>query len=139
MKLTFEQLKAVTTGAAEVFEENGQVRFHRFTREQNDLYRNTVKWFDPDGEGSRKEFHERSLSTAGVKLSFRTNSAALTLKTEVTRGTTATFFAFDLCVDGVRVDSLDNYSNAPLPEPYTEGVYPLGRFEKTFDLGEGDK
>lgn len=139
MKMTLEQLRSVTTGAADVFSDNGQVHFRRFTREQDELYRKTVKWFDPDGENSNAEFLSRSRATAGVKLSFRTNSTCLKLGVTATRGTIPTFFAFDICVDGNYKDSLDNYSNAPLPEPYPDGKYPLGHFEKTFDLGAGEK
>ena len=139
MKLTFDQIRSITTGAADVMEENGQIHFYRFTRQQDQLYRDTVKWFDPDGEASDAEFHRRSRSTAGIKLSFYTNSISLGLKAETTRGTPRTFFAFDVCVDGVCVGSMDNYSHEPLPDPYPDGEYALGHFEKTFDLGAGDK
>ena len=39
MKLTLEQIKSVTLGAVDVWEENGLVCFCRFSKEQMEMYR----------------------------------------------------------------------------------------------------
>ena len=39
MKLTFEQIKEITTGAVDFQQENGQVLLNRFTRAQQELYK----------------------------------------------------------------------------------------------------
>ena len=41
MKLNLEQIKAIATGAVRAEEANGAVRLYRFTKEQEEIYRQT--------------------------------------------------------------------------------------------------
>ena len=68
MKLTLEQIKAAARGVAYVTEEDGCVRLHRFTAQQEELYRQV-----------KDEHYDRTFATAGVILEFDTNSENLNL------------------------------------------------------------
>lgn len=130
MKLDLAQLKAITTGAVSITQEEDGFHLRRFTPEQQEMYL-TIS----------PNFHMKSFATSGVKLRFRTDSKNLFLKTFTTPGSSRAFFAFDVFVNGKMIDSLCNYVREELPQDYTDTsiVYPLGAFEKNFDLGEGDK
>jgi len=126
MKLTFEQIRSVVCGAAYITEEPDGIHFHRFTRAQEEYYR-------PTG------FYDKVFSTAGIRLSFRTNSRTLSLKVCTSPGSSRTYYAHDLLVDTVLTDSLSNYEERVLPQVYTGVKLPLGQAEKTFELEEGVK
>ena len=123
MQLTFEQIKAITTGAVDIEQEETGIRFYRFNREQRDLYQPRVRLLA-----------EKMLSSAGIQLSFRTDSSTLFLRTTVSKGSGSDHFSFDLFVDGVHTDSLDNFSHGTDSDSYA-----LGTYEKTFTLGPGEK
>ena len=80
MKLTFEQIQSAARGVAYVSEENGLVRFHRFTPEQEELYSHCSA-----------EFYAKAFATAGVVLEFDTDSENLTLSVVVAKGSRYTF------------------------------------------------
>ena len=63
---------------------------------------------------------------------FNTNSTKLFLKTTVARGSSRSYFSFDVFVNGKLYDALDNYSHLNLPLDYTEEVYQSGEFSKEF-------
>ncbi len=129
MQLTFEQLESVTQGAVRLSQTGGAVRFHRFTREQEELYRRT-------DEG----FYLKTSCTAGIRLEFRTDSAWLELDADVCKATPSrTYFSFDVFSDGSFSGSMDNFAGLDPSGEYVFGAYELGRFGKRFDLGEGDK
>ena len=119
MKLTLEQLQAITTGAVALEQEEKGIRFFRFNQEQRELRQPRVTY--PA---------EKMYSTAGIQFFFRTNSRSLYLRTTVEKGSASDHFSFDLFVNGAHIDSLDNLSQ--------EG-HPLGTYEKTFRLGAGTK
>ena len=83
MKLDLNTLRAVTLGAARIDEDDTGFHFHRFTKEQEELYKTT-------------SFADKILCTAGVKLCFRTTSRRLYIKTNVRKASTRSFFAFDI-------------------------------------------
>lgn len=125
MKLTLEQIRSVTCGAASVEQEEDEVHFYRFTPEQMELYRLRSC-----------ELYRKTLATAGVRLRFRTDSSFLTLQGEVFEyGGNRRYYAIDVCVDGKLVDTLNNFDNVQLPLDYTETVLPVGEFGKTVQLG----
>ena len=128
MKLTEEQLRAVALGAVRMPIEDGNLRFYRFSEAEDAFYneRNT-------------SFHDRSLCCAGVKLLFKTNSETLGLVAETEKRSSRTYFSFDVTVNGAYLGSLSNFSEETLPVDYTVENYPLGRFEKEFSLGAGEK
>ena len=128
MKLTTEQIISIVCGAVRTCEEDGLVRLFRFTEEQEALYK-TVS----------PEFYAKSLSSAGMRLSFRTDSQQLFLKVVTGQGSSRSFFSYDVFVNGEAVGYLDNYSRAPMTEDYTKATFPLGEFSETFALGDGTK
>ena len=134
MKLTTDQIRSIALGAARIVEERGRPRFFRFTPSEDALY------IARDASLGRP-FHDRALCSAGVKLLFKTNSPMLSLFAEVPKPSSRTFFAFDVAVNGRYLGSLSNFNEHAMPAGYTsaEMPFPLGRFEKEFSLGEGEK
>ena len=128
MKLSFNQIKELVTGAVRVEEENGSVRLYRFTKEQEELYKLT-----------NQDFYNKTFSTAGIRLLFKTDSKNLFLKVITSRSTSRTYFSFDVFVDGKSVGCMDNFSDAQLPQDYTKADLPIGEASKSFWLGEGVK
>ena len=128
MKLKFDQIKEIITGAVRVTEKNGAVELYRLTEEQEELYRATNFFF-----------YNRSFSSAGIKLLFRTDSKTLFLKLTTARALDRQYFSVDILVDGEVVGYLDNFSDISLPQNYTQTEFPLGEFSKEFQLGNGIK
>lgn len=128
MQLTYEQIKNITCGAVQVIQMPEGVRFHRFTQAQRDMY-----------EVKNKEFFLKAHATAGVKLSFRTDSRLLGLKVLTAVTCSRKYFSFDVLVDGMPVGYLDNYSHLDIPKDYSVEEFAFGEYEKEFALGEGTK
>ena len=128
MKLSSEQIKAITLGAARVEETENGTEFFRFTERQEELYKKRSA-----------DYYMKSFSTSGIRLSFTTDSKTLTLKTTVSGGSSRRYFAFDLIIDGKKADTLQNFEEASLPLPYPPADLPLGEFSKIFNLGCGKK
>lgn len=128
MELGFDKIKEIVTGGVRIEEENGSIKLYRFTKEQEELYRVTSQ-----------EFYGKSLSAAGIKLSFQTDSKSLSLKLTTAQGSSRKYFSVDVVVDGKPLGYLDNFSDVALPADYTKLEFPLGTFEKSFSLGEGIK
>ena len=138
MKLRLEQICAITKGAQRV-EDNGRICFHRFTQEQEELYLHEKPW----------HYYE-VFYTAGVRLQFKTDSRKLYIRLFPSRRieerqenmkdcVSGSYFALDVAVNGEYLDSLDNFSHAPLPEGYAEAAFETKVCEKSFSLGEGEK
>lgn len=128
MKLTVEQIRDITCGAVSVEETEGGVCFHRFTQRQRDMYQ--VKSAD---------FYNKCFATAGIKLSFRTDSAKLRLHALVKKMCTRTYCSFDVFVNDKLLGSMDNYTGLEIPKDYSVMPFALGEMEKSFDLGAGEK
>jgi len=126
MLLTFDQIKKITCGAVNITQEPEGIVFHRFTQEQYDLYekKNTV-------------FFRKAKGTAGVKLSFRTDSKNLGLKLTM-KHIFRQYLALDVYVNDILIGSINNYSHQKMPEEYASIKLPLGDFEGQFSLGEGE-
>lgn len=134
MKLCYETIKAITCGAVRILEEDGGLRFWRFTEHQEYLYtlpRPVI--------GKIKNYRPTSITSAGVRLAFQTDSPSLFLKADVKKGCPRTFFSFDVVVDGKLLGSMDNFGDTPFPQGEPKTPYPLGLFEKEFALGAGTK
>lgn len=134
MKLCYETIKAITCGAVRIEEEEGGLRFWRFTEHQEYLYtlpRPVI--------GKIKNYRPTSITSAGVRMAFKTDSPSLYLKADVKKGCPRTFFSFDVMVDGKLLGSMDNFGDKPFPQGEPKTPYPLGLFEKEFALGEGEK
>ena len=128
MKLTFEQVKAITTGAVSIDKEDGGIRFYRFNQEQRSLYQRRVRYLE-----------EKLRSTAGIQLFFQTDSSSLFLRTTVSKGSATNHFSFDLFVNGKHIDSLENYLQPASEESDGKAFYAMGTYEKSFSLGPGTK
>ena len=118
MKLTFEQLQASARGVAYVTEEAGLVRFHRFTRAQEELYSHCSD-----------EFYAKAFATAGVILEFHTDSENLALSVVVAKGSSKPFFVHSIFVDDQPVGQLEGQLNPP-ELTHAEGRWQLGKGQK---------
>lgn len=128
MQLSYEQIKAVTWGATYFTEEPDGITFNRFTREQHLMY-----------EKKDIGFYDKSLTSSGIRLCFRTDSQYLYLKSTVKNSRSRTYFSFDVFADDKLVGYLDNFSDREIPRDYSEINFPCGVFEKRFELGKGMK
>ena len=127
MKLCVEKLRKITLGSVEIEETEKGISFHRFSKIQREMYK--VRSAD---------FYKKVFAPSGVKLSFRTDSEFLFVKGEACPSSSRKYYSLDLFIDGEKKDSFDNFSQET-EAPSTTGEYPLGCFEKHFDLGEGVK
>ena len=129
MELTYEKICAITCGASSVKKENDGIRFYRFTEEQMELYRQ----YDAS-------FYNKTKSTAGVRLRFRTNSESLQLQASLTpQKGSRRYYGFDVFVDGKLLTTLCNFDADQLPQDYTETELPVGEINETVALGAGEK
>ena len=128
MKLNFEQIKAISTGAVRFEEDENGVRLYRFTKQQEQLYKET-----------NIEFYNRSQSTAGVKFAFKTNSKSLRIKTKIVSRYCRRYFSFDVFVNGEVKGYLDNFPADVCMDTYIKTKLLSEQFEKEFDLGDGVK
>ncbi|MBR5505247.1 MAG: SGNH/GDSL hydrolase family protein [Clostridia bacterium] len=128
MKLSFDQVKEITTGAVNFQEENTMLLLKRFTQEQEMLYKET-----------NQDFYDKTFYTSGIKFLFKTDSKNLFLKLKTMNCSTRKYFSVDVFVDGNPIGYIDNFSNIELPQDYTQMELPLGDFSKKFQLGEGEK
>ena len=116
MNLTVEQIRSIAMGAARVEDQDGVIRLYRFTKEQEEFYKERSQ-----------DFYQKSFATSGIRLDFTTNSRTLEMDVEVESGSSRKFFNFDIYRNGEQIGQLGSE---------TENN---GRFSGSFDLGEGDK
>ncbi len=128
MKLNYEQIKGITTGAEIIEESREGFCFSRFTEEQNVLYKNRDE-----------DCYLRSLSTAGIKLCFKTDSQALFMRVKTSPGSSRKYFSVDVFVNDESVGSINNFSSCTMPKKYVATELALGEYEKTFELWSGMK
>lgn len=128
MKLTFDQIKAIVTGAVRVYEEGDAVCFDRFTPYQREVFTEY-----------NEQFYEKTFSCAGMRLRFRTDSSTLYLRASMEHARARTCFCLEVAVNGQIIDSWDNFSHLPDDESFLERAYPMGPMEKYVELGEGEK
>ena len=128
MKLNFSQICDITLGSVYTEEQDGMAVFHRFTKEQEEIYKETSS-----------DYYKKSLSTSGVKLSFKTDSRNMFLKIDAVSGSSRKYFSVDVFVNGEPIGFIDNFTGTELPLNYTKIELPLGEYSKNFDLGEGTK
>lgn len=117
MKLQAEQLRAIAQGVDRITEDGSGFRFHRFTEEQEALYR----------ENSPNDFYIKACATSGVNLAFRTDSRTLSLLVRNLRASSRSFGFVDLEVDGELCAHIGSAENG------------IGLFGGSYELGEGMK
>ena len=126
MKLSFEQICAVTHGAAQFLKEADGIRLRRLTEEQLAAF-----YAENPSVGN---------TCAGIKLVFRTDSRHLGLKFFIEVGAYWwPLVSCDVVADGKTVGYLDNFSHIENFVPKFEEDLPLGEFSKEIDLGPGEK
>lgn len=128
MNLNLSQIREITLGAVRVEKIENDIHFYRFTVQQEELYKNR----DDD-------LYAKTFATSGVQIRFKTDSQSLFLKTEVSKASSRSYFAFDVFADGKKIGSLDNFSDVRLPQDYTKLSFRYGEFSKKFELGVGEK
>lgn len=129
MRLSLSDFKKITLGAQHISESCGKITFHRFTEEEELFYKERDKI-----RGS--SFYDRCLATAGIRLSFKTDSKSLKLSADVAKTTSRNYFSFDVYENGKLIGGLDNFKEEELCGNFTEILLPLGSFEKSFSLSE---
>ena len=128
MNLNLSQIREITLGAVRVEKVENDIHFYRFTAQQEKLYKNR----DDD-------LYSKTFATSGVQIRFKTDSQYLFLKTQVSKASSRSYFAFDVFAGGEKIGSLDNFSDVSLPQDYTKLSLPYGEFSKKFELGVGEK
>jgi len=128
MKLNLLDFENISSGAVRVEEREEGFFFYRFTKAQEEMYKERSA-----------DFYRKTFSTSGITLRFETDSTSLFLDVNVEKSSSRTYFAFDLEINGKIIDSLQNFDETALPQDYTTIPAPLGSFSKTFELGEGKK
>ena len=128
MKLNLNDITKITNGSVKTEETKEGFAFHRFTEEEEALYRIT-----------NLDFFKKTASTSGITLSFKTDSKKLFIDVLVKASSSRSYFAIDLAVNGELVDSLNNYSELEIPDAYTTLPAEYGDFSKSFTLGDGEK
>ncbi len=132
MILNFDQVRSITLGVDHLTEEEEGILFHRFTEEQEALYEERARTYN-------KGFYKKCFCSSGVRLSFQTDSESLFLKVFAAPASTRCYFGIDVLVNGEKSGYLNNFGPDPLEGKYAEVKAPYGEFEKSFDLGEGEK
>lgn len=93
MKLNLEQIKTITYGAVDIIEEDGEFSFYRFTNEQAEYY---FKYRSP-------QYLEKSYTTAGIRMSFETDSRLLAFEYSHKGEYSISYSYFDVYVNDVIV------------------------------------
>ena len=132
MLLSLKEIIAATSGAISVSENEEGVSFHRFSKNQEEFYEKVSKL-------QERNFHDRCLTSAGIRMMFKTDSKTLKLKGSVKKRTSRNYYCFDVFENGKPIGSIDNFSDSELPLDYTEYELPLKEFSKEFSLSDGIK
>lgn len=98
MKLTTEQIKAITFGALRVYEENGYTVFRRFTPYQEEVL-------------AGRNFTPRQFATAGMKLEFFSKKGEVHFEYLAQPGAGACCHGVSALCDGVEVFNYYNTTN----------------------------
>ena len=128
MILNISQIRSITCGAERVEQRPEGVWFQRMTDEQLEVYR------EPN-----PAFYNKALTTAGVMLSFETDSANMELDISIIKVMGRSYGTVEVFCDGKALENINNYSHMNLPRDYAELSYPEVRKEVSYALGEGKK
>ena len=119
----------ITKGVERIEKSDGYFLFRRFTKSEEEQYKEYLNGY----------FYQRTMATAGVKISFTTNSTLLCLKGKMVSANCRNFYSSDVYVDGKPFYSITNVKEEPVVPNLSEQVYPLSSFETFLDLASGDK
>ena len=126
MKLNLEQIKSVVQGAEEVILSDEGIEIERFSKDEREVYLT-----------SRLEI--RIHTPAGVRLNFKTDAKSIYIKLEAKFTCDRSMFSLDILKNGVLADSVKNFDDKDMTGFYSWTEYPLGEYEKTTPLGDGEK
>lgn len=99
MQLLLNDIRQIAHGVARVESVGKSVGLFRFTKEQEELYR----------DKSWPSMYKRTYSTAGITLEFGTDSENLTLSVEVTVGCGYRWFVHSVFVDDKRIGEVSGF------------------------------
>ena len=88
MKLNYQQISAVTIGAAYIEQINEKTVFHRFTQKEEELYKAT-----------EYNFYNKAFANSCITLEFETDSSSLYIKSHIIPRSSRTFFSHDIFVN----------------------------------------
>lgn len=126
MELTLEQIKSITTGALNIFQDEEGIHFRRFSDNQLQIF-----------SEKSEQYRHRAHCTAGCQLSFRTDSQSMLL--DVAAG-----IKYEILVDGLPTHFFSSEGPRKLPVTlpqgdkhivitlpnYTEGILKAIRLDK---------
>lgn len=98
--LNLEQVRALTTGALQVYEEDGYFRFSRFRPEHYEAMLDRLKDYykeDPIQGG----FDDRAMCTSGIRFSFTTKGGIFSFEYLVPRDNRCGYYGLDIKINGV--------------------------------------
>ena len=126
MKLNYEQIKDITRGADNVRFEDGEYHFYRFNDEEIEFYKTSP-------------FYTKAFATSDVEMEFETDAVSLSLK-GIARVAVSyrTWYTLEVFVNGERIGTIQNFEGE-MNNDKLFAEFPLGEFEKSFDLGSGKK
>lgn len=127
MKLNFEQIRSVTLGAVSLEQTDGGIRFHRFSKAEENLYI------------PRAGLHVKLFAPAGIRLEFETDASALELSVNAYEITSRSYFRVDVLKNDEMLGGIQNFPEDVKNGQYPAGKYPLGVYSGSFPLGEGVK
>ncbi len=132
MKCSLEQIVSITQGAVRIEQREDGIHFSRFTKEQQSVYEGT-------------SLYDKTFATAGVALSFRTDSKKMKMRVAAYECTSRRAFAHDVLRNGRLIGQIGNLDQVPMAAAPGAGGSPhgpgpsLGCFEESYELGEGEK
>lgn len=132
MKLNLEQIRKITQGAEQVWQQQDAIYFSRFTEDELALYQ------------ARPEYYPAAAATPGIQLVFRTDATGLELAvTAPDQKLYRRYYAYDILVEDTLIGQLKNfpddlenghYDEAELSRGPNRGYFPLGSGEKTLRI-----
>lgn len=128
MILDLLQIRSITCGAELVEQRPEGIWFQRMTHEQLEIYRE-----------SNPAFYNKGLATAGVALSFMTDSPVMELDISVIKVMNRAYGAVEVFCNGTALENINNFSDMELSRAYAEVSCPDIRRKVTYDLGAGQK
>jgi len=117
MRLSFDQIREITVGAARVTRRGEDICFYRFTEGQESAYR----------LASPEDFYFKTFATAGIRLCFQTDSPYVRLRYRMVKASSRTFGWFDVYESGVFVAHFGGDTACPIEA------------EETITLAQKDK
>lgn len=113
MILSKKQLTVITKGIADITEDHGYLRFHRYLDEAEAYY-----------ESTNADFFLKTQATAGVRFDFYTDSQSLSFDYELHRAGSRKFYYFDLFVDGKMISHTGEKENTHRRSSYRAELCP---------------